>query len=392
LVGLFDHPYVEPAKADAVVHCSEHRQVALDAARQSLVLLKNKDQLLPLNKGIKSILVAGPNADDDDLCQDRYGPDNAKIITVLQGIKAALPNAEVKYVKGCEIHDKNWPQSEILPEPPSDKERRAIAEAAEAAKTCEVAVVVLGENQDVIGESKSRTGLDLTGYQLNLVAAIYATGTPTVVVLINGRALTLNWIDRNIPAILEAWAPGEYCGQAVAEALFGDLNPGGKLPVTFPKSVGQLPFNFPCRPASQANEKTTVNGALYPFGYGLSYTTFKYENLVVSPARQRLDGSITVKADVTNTGPVAGDEVVQLYIHDDVSSVITYEKVLRGFARVSLSPGQTQTLTFTLGPADLMLLNRQSKWVVEPGTFTVMVGSSSEDIRLTGSFEMVERP
>jgi beta-glucosidase len=212
-----------------------------------------------------------------------------------------------------------------------------------------------------------------------------------VVVLINGRALTINWIDKNIPAILEAWAPGEYCGQAVAEALFGDINPGGKLPVTFPKSVGQLPFNFPARPASQANEKTTVNGALYPFGYGLSYTTFKYANLVVSPSKRGPDGSIEVKADVTNAGPVPGDEVVQLYVHDDVSSVTTYEKVLRGFRRVSLSPGQTQTLTFTLGPADLMLLNRQYKWVVESGTFTVIVGSSSEDIRLTGSFEILDK-
>jgi beta-glucosidase len=392
LVGLFDHPYVEPAKADAVVRCTEHRQVALEAGRQSLVLLKNKDHALPLKKDLKSILVAGPNADDDDLCQDRYGPDAAKIVTILQGIKAALPNTEVKYIKGCEIHDKNWPQSEILPEPPSEKERQAIAEAAELAKTCQAAVVVLGETQAVIGESKSRTGLDLTGYQLDLVKAIHATGTPTVVVLINGRALTINWIDKNIPAILEAWAPGEYCGQVVAEALFGDINPGGKLPVTFPKTVGQLPLNFPARPASQANEKTTVNGALYPFGHGLSYTTFKYANLVVSPDRLGPDGLVTVKADVTNTGAVAGDEVVQLYIHDDVSSVITYEKVLRGFQRVSLAPGQTQTLTFTLRPGDLMLLDRQSKWVVEPGTFTIMIASSSEDIRLTGSFEVQEKP
>ena len=390
-LGLFDHPYVDPAKADAVVHCPAHRQVALDAARQSLVLLKNKDHLLPLKKGLKSILVAGPNADDDDLCQDRYGPDGAQIITVLQGIKAALPNTEVRYVKGCEVHDKDWPQSEILPEPPSDQERQAIAEAVTAAKTCEAAVVVIGENQTVVGEGKSRTSLDLTGYQLDLVKAIYQTGTPTVVVLINGRALTINWIDRMIPAVLEAWAPGEYCGQAVAEALFGDTNPGGRLPVTFPKTVGQIPMNFPCRPASQANEKTTVNGVLYPFGYGLSYTTFTYSNLAVSPARQVLDGPITViKVDVTNSGPVAGDEVVQLYIRDDVSSVITYEKVLRGFKRVNLAPGQTQTVTFTVPALDLAILDRSFKRVVEPGTFTVMVGSSSEDIRQTGHFEVVQ--
>jgi beta-glucosidase len=255
-----------------------------------------------------------------------------------------------------------------------------------------VAIVVLGENQAVIGESKSRTSLDLTGYQLDLVQAIHATGTPTVVVLINGRALTINWIDKYVPAILEAWAPGEYCGQAVAEALFGDVNPGGKLPVTFPRSVGQIPMNFPARPASQGDEKTTVNGVLYPFGHGLSYTTFKYGNLVVSPARQALDKPITVKVDVTNTGPKDGDEVSQLYIRDDVSSVITYEKVLRGFERVSLAPGQTKIVTFTIPAADLAILDRDFKRVVEPGTFTVMVGSSSEDIRVTGSFELVKRP
>jgi beta-glucosidase len=243
----------------------------------------------------------------------------------------------------------------------------------------------------VVGESKSRTSLDLTGYQLDLVKAIQATGTPTVVVLINGRALTINWIDRNVPAILEAWAPGEYCGQAIAEALFGDVNPGGKLPVTFPKSVGQLPMNFPAHPASQADERTTVNGVLYPFGYGLSYTTFRYDNLAVSPGRQTPDGSITVKADVTNTGSVAGDEVVQLYLRDDVSSVIGYEKVLRGFERITLRPGETRTVAFTVRPDDLMILDRDFKRVVEPGTFTVMVGSSSEGIRLTGSFEMVKR-
>jgi beta-glucosidase len=388
MLGLFDHPYAEPARADAVVHCAEHRQVALDAARQSLVLLKNKGNLLPLKKDLKSILVAGPNADDDDLCQDRYGPYNAKIITVLQSIQAALPDADVKYVKGCEIRDANWPTSEILPEPPSQKERQAIEAAAAAAKLCEAAVVVIGENQSVVGESKSRTSLDLTGYQLDLVKAIYATGTPTVVVLINGRALTINWIDKNVPAILEAWAPGEYCGQAIAEALFGDINPGGKLPVTFPKSVGQIPMNFPAKPASQGDEKTTVNGVLYPFGYGLSYTSFQYSNLTISPARQTLDGPITVKADVTNTGPIAGDEVVQLYIRDDVSSVITYEKQLRGYERIALKPRETRTVTFTVPASDLTIVNRDFKRVVEPETFTVMVGSSSADIRLTGSFSL----
>lgn len=390
-LGLFDRPYVDPARADQVVHCQEHRQVALEAARKSLVLLKNDGNLLPLSKHLRSILVAGPNADNDDICQDRYGPYNAKIITVLQGIKAILPDANIVYVRGCDIKDRNWPESEILPEGPDPQTSQAIRQAAEAARSCQVAIVVLGEDRSVVGESKSRTSLDLPGYQLDLAKAIYATGTPTVVVLLNGRALTINWIHKHIPAILEAWAPGEYCGQAVAEALFGDINPGGKLPVTFPKTVGQIPLNFPYKPASQADERTTVNGPLYCFGHGLSYTTFAYSNLVITPNRQKTDGDITISLDVTNTGAREGDEVVQLYVRDDVSSVVTYDKVLRGFARISLRPNQTKKVVFTVHACELALVDRSSQWVVEPGTFTVMVGSSSEDIRLKGSFELVRQ-
>jgi len=392
-LGLFDRPYVDPKPADAIVHCAEHRQLALEAARQSLVLLKNQEGLLPLKKTVKSVLVTGPNADDPDLCLDRYGPDGAEIVTVLAGIRAALAGAEVKYAKGCEIVDRRWPESEILPEPPTADERKGIDEAAALAKGCDAAIVVVGETQKVIGESKSRTSLDLTGHQLELVKAIHATGTPTVVVLINGRALTINWIDRNVPAILEAWAPGEACGHAVAEALFGDYNPGGKLPVTFPRTVGQLPMNFPCRPASQAGqgrENTRIKGVLYPFGHGLSYTTFRYEDLRITPERQTPDGTLEVSLRVTNSGKCRGDEVVQLYLRDDVTSVITYEKLLRGFRRVSLRPGETQAVSFKLSPADLELVDRKYRRIVEPGTFTVMVGSSSEDIRLTGKFEIVE--
>ncbi|MDH7598030.1 MAG: glycoside hydrolase family 3 N-terminal domain-containing protein [Sedimentisphaerales bacterium] len=389
-LGLFDNPYRDPAAADRIVHCSQHRQVALEAARKLLVLLKNEGHLLPLRKDIKSILVAGPNAQNDDICQDRYGPYNAKIITVLEGIKAIVPDANVVYFKGCDVKDRNWPTSEILPEPPDQQTRQQIQQAAQAAKACQVAIVVLGEDRSVVGEGKSRTSLDLPGHQLDLVKAIYATGTPTVVVLLNGRALSINWIDKYIPAILEAWAPGEYCGQAIAEALFGDINPGGKLPVTFPKAVGQIPFNFPYKPASQADETTTVNGPLYCFGHGLSYTTFEYSNLNISPTRQGPDGTIAISLDLTNTGSREGDEVVQLYIRDDVSSVITYDMMLKGFERVTLRPGQTRRVRFNIHARDLAILDKDYQWVVEPGTFTVMVGSSSEDIRLKGHFEIVK--
>lgn len=390
-LGLFDWPYVDPAKADQIVHCQEHRQVALEAARKSIVLLKNQGDLLPLSKDLRSILVAGPNADNDDICQDRYGPYNARIITVLEGITTMVPDANVIHVKGCDITDRNWPTSETLPEPPDQHTKAQIEKAAEAARRCQVAIVVLGEDNSVVGEGKSRTSLELTGYQLDLVKAIHATGTPTVVVLLNGRALTINWIDRHIPAIIEAWAPGEYCGQAVAEVLFGHVNPSGKLPVTFPKTVGQIPFNFPYKPASQADEPTTVNGPLYCLGHGLSYTRFHYSNLAIEPQRQYLDGQIAVSLDLTNIGQRQGDEVVQLYIRDDVSSVITYEKQLRGFQRVSLMPGQTKRIRFQIKAKELAILDRSYRQVVEPGTFTVMVGSSSEDIRLKESFELIQR-
>jgi beta-glucosidase len=224
------------------------------------------------------------------------------------------------------------------------------------------------------------------------VQAVYAVGKPVVVVLLNGRPLSINWVDKYVPAILEAWFPGVHGGTAIAEVLFGDYNPGGKLTVTFPKSVGQIPFNFPTKPNAQwENEKSRVNGALYYFGHGLSYTTFTYNNLQISPVRQTIDGEIKITVDVKNTGTRTGVEIVQLYTRDVVSSVTTYEKNLRGFERVELQPGQTKTVTFVLSRPDLALWDRSMHFVVEPGTFRVMVGSSSEEIRLKGEFEIVPR-
>jgi beta-glucosidase len=379
----------------------------LRAARESIVLLKNDLNALPLSKDIRSIAVVGPNADDDSLTRYRYGPNQINGITVLQGIKNKLGDrVKVNYAKGCDVTDEHWPQTEVLPEPLTQKEKDEIAKAVEATKKSDVAVVVLGDSSNTVGETASRTSLDLPGRQLDLVQAVYAAGKPTVVVLLNGRPMSINWIDKYVPGIIEAWFPGAQGGTAIADVLFGDYNPGGKLSVTFPKTVGQIPYNFPTKPNAQwEGEKTRVNGALYFFGYGLSYTTFKYGNLRISPetaseARASTRGSIsasqsslkfTISCDVTNTGTRAGDEVVQLYTHELVTSVTTYEKNLRGFERVHLNPGETKTVTFVLTRDDLALWNRQLHFVIEPGKFKVMIGSGSEDIRLTGQFEIQGR-
>ena len=393
-VGLFDHPYVEDAnRTKTIVNSAEHQAVALRAARESLVLLKNDGNVLPLSKQIKSVAVIGPNADDQSLFQYRYGPSAVQGVTVRQGIQNLLGNSvKVNYAKGCDVISEHWPETEVLPEPLTSDERRQIDEAVEAARNSEVAVVVLGDSSKTVGESMSRTSLDLPGRQLELVQAIYATGKPVVVVLLNGRPISINWVNKYVPGIIEGWFPGAQGGTAIAEVLFGDYNPGGKLTMTFPKTVGQIPFNFPTKPNAQwEGEKSRVNGALYYFGHGLSYTKFSYSNLKISPTRQKANGSITVTVEVRNTGAREGVEIVQLYTRDLVSSVTTYEKNLRGFARVSLKPAESKTVTFTLTPADLSLWDRDMKFVVEPGMFRVMVGGSSEDVRLTGEFEILRR-
>jgi beta-glucosidase len=362
----------------------------LRAARESIVLLKNDNNVLPLSKQIKSIAVIGPNADDPSLARYRYGPSAVESVTVLQGIKNLLGDGvQVNYAKGCEVVDERWPESEVLPDPLSAAEQAGIAAAVEAVRRSEIAVVVLGDSRRTVGESLSRTSLDLPGRQLDLVKAVHAVGKPVVVVLLNGRPLSINWVNKHVPAIVEGWFPGAQGGTAIAEVLFGDYNPSGKLTVTFPKTAGQIPFNFPTKPNAQwEGEKSRVNGALYYFGHGLSYTTFAYSNLKIAPLKQTPAGEITVTVDIQNTGTRAGTEVVQLYIRDLVSSVTTYEKSLRGFARVTLAPQEKKTVTFTLKPSDLALWDRNMKFVVEPGTFRVMIGFSSEDIRVKADFEI----
>lgn len=388
-LGLFDNPYRGNGKqAEQIVHSKEHQAVSLEAARQSLVLLKNETNLLPLSKSIRSIAVIGPNADEQTQLICRYGPANAPIKTVYQGIKELLPHAEVIYKKGCDIIDPHFPESEILDFPKTAEEVQLMEEAIRAAKQAEVVVMVLGGNELTVREDRSRTSLNLPGRQEELLKAVCATGKPVILVMLDGRASSINYAAAHVPAILHAWFPGEFCGQAVAEALFGDYNPGGRLAVTFPKSVGQIPFAFPFKPGSDESSSTSVYGALYPFGHGLSYTTFTYSDLHISPSHQGVQGDIHVSCKIKNTGKIKGDEVVQLYLRDEISSVTTYTKVLRGFERISLEAGEEQTVHFRLRPQDLGLWDKNMNFRVEPGSFKVMLGASSTDIRLHGQFEI----
>jgi beta-glucosidase len=430
-LGLFDHPYVDPQHADDVVMSQKNMDVALRASRESLVLLKNETNLLPLKKSLKKILVCGPNASDPWYAQSRYGPSSEPVTTVLEGIRnkfktppttvAATPaspsligdpaspslpsenaatqasqlqneqTTEVVYAKGCNSVDPGWPQTEVLPEPMTETEKQGIDEAVAAAKGADVAIVVLGDGRHTTGEDQSRTSLDLPGRQLDLIQAISATGTPVILVLINGRSMSINWPAKNIPAILCANFPGAQGGTAIADVLFGDYNPSGKLTTTWPKTVGQIPMNFPTKPNAQWESPKAANvaGALYPFGHGLSYTTFDYSNLKIKPAKDdkfTTTGDVIVNVDIKNTGKLDGDEIVQLYTRDLVSSVTTYEKQLSGFQRVPLHSGETKTVEFLIKNERLSLINRNWKRVVEPGEFKVMVGASSEDIRLEGLF------
>lgn len=402
LVGLFDNPYQTDLKqADKEVNSPENQQIALQASKESLVLLKNKDNLLPLDANkISKIAVCGPNADEKSFVLTHYGPLAVEVTTVLDGIRNKVkPGTEVLYTKGCDLVDPNWPESELMRFPLSDEEKKEIDLAVENARKSDAVVIVLGGGTRTCGENKSRSSLELPGRQQELLEAVAATGKPVILVLINGRPLSINWADKIIPSILEAWYPGSQGGIAVADALFGDYNPGGKLTVTFPKTVGQIPFNFPSKPAAQIDgghnpgmkgNMSRVNGPLYPFGYGLSYTTFEYSDITVHPAVITPNQEVTVKCKITNTGKRAGDEVAQLYVRDLLSSVTTYEKKLCGFERVGLEPGETKEVTFILHPRELQLYNKENQWVVEPGDFKIMVGASSEDIRLNERIRVIK--
>ena len=380
-LGIFENRYVDPSKADETLFHADHRQAALEAARKSLVLLENNGRLLPLAKDKDAILVTGPNADDFAQMGDWTGPQpEQNIVTVLEGIRNIVsPSTKVRYVDV----GKNWQIGD-----------KQIADAVRVAKKCSAAIVVIGgdhtrfddegkfdrkRKERTGGEGTDRASINLVGRQLDLVRAIHRTGTPVVVVLINGRPLSIPWIAENVPAILEAWEPGSMGGQAVAEALFGEYNPGGRLAISFPVSVGQVPVYYNHLPSSRTRYKDISWEPLYEFGHGLSYTTFEYSKLTVPRTIER-DREVEIAVEVRNSGERAGDEVVLLYVNDVVSSVTTPLKELKGFKRVSLQPGEKKEIRFQLPFGELALLNREMKRVVEPGAFEIMIGGLKEEI------------
>jgi beta-glucosidase len=382
-LGLFEHPYVDPEHAKKVIKCREHLEAALEIARKSIVLLKNEGSILPLSKDINSIAVIGPLANDKEA---PLGPwsclgDPRDVVTVLEGIKSKVsPKTKVLYAKGCEIEGSST---------------EGFEEAVRAAKECKVAIVVVGEGRDMSGEAACRAFLDLPGVQEDLVKTIYKAGVQVVEVLMNGRPLSIQWSAEHVPAIIEAWFPGIQAGYAIADVIFGDYNPGGKLPITFPRTVGQVPIYYnhknTGRPPSQANRWTSKYldipyTPLFPFGHGLSFTKFEYSGLEIKPKEVGEEDTLTIRFKVKNAGKYRGDEVAQLYINDAVASVTRPVKELKGFKRITLEPGEEKTVEFTLTLEDISFLDQHMKRVVEPGEFKVMVGSSSEDIRLTGNF------
>jgi beta-glucosidase len=401
-LGLFDQPYVPNLNlADQVVGFDKQNDFVMQMAKESLVLLKNKDNFLPLDlKKTKRILVTGPLATNKTAVISRYGPTNLPVTSILEGIKNyTSQTAKVTYVKGCNITDEIWPESEIINTPLTQIEKASIDSAVTATKDVDVIIAVLGEDELITGESLSRTSLELPGRQQQLLEALYATGKPVLLVMVNGQPLTINWANKYVNGILETWFSNIYVGKAVAETIFGEYNPGGKLSITFPKSIGQIEYNFPFKPNSHANQpasgpngygKTRVNGSLYPFGYGLSYTSYSYNNLQLSSYQTKATDSITILVDITNTGKIAGDEVVQLYLNDEVSSVTTYEKVLRGFERIHLNAGETKKVAFKLLIKDMGLWNKDMKYITEPGWFKIWIASSSEDMKLQDRFEVID--
>jgi beta-glucosidase len=389
-LGLFDAPYgLKPEATNGIVRAKQSLAVADRAARESIVLLKNEGALLPLPRRLQKVLVAGPLADDLRAWWCRYGPQRLDFVTPLAGIRKKLgASAEVRYVKGVEARDANWPESDIYREGVPADVRAGIDAAVKAAAGVDVILLVVGEPEELSRESRSRISLDLPGYQEDLLRALHATGVPLVVIVSSGRPQSVNFAAKHARAIVNLWYLGENGGSALADVLFGDYNPAGRLPITVPRSVGQLPYNFPFKPGAHGRDEGQVSGPLYAFGHGLSYSSFEYSGLSVSPARIKPGGKVSVAVDVRNAGKVAGDEVVQLYVRDDYGSVTTFERSLRGFERIRLAPGQKRRVEFTLGPEALALYDQSRRWTVEPGRFTVLVGASSVDIRQSGAFSV----
>jgi beta-glucosidase len=387
-MGLFDDPYVDPDEADRMVGCDDHRQLAMQAARQSITLLKNEGNLAPLNlASIKSIAVIGPNANRTLL--GGYSGVPKHEVTILEGIQARIgKSAKVLYSEGCKITvGGSWTQDEVVPSDPVE-DRKQIAEAVKVARKADIVVLAIGGNEQTSREGWSfahlgdRPTLELAGRQEELIQAIVATGKPVIALLFNGRPLAVHSLIRDVPVIFECWYLGQEAGHAVAEVLFGDFNPSGKLPISIPRSAGHLPAFYNCKPMARRGYLFDDVSPLFAFGYGLSYTTFSIANLRLSKKRIPRKGSTQVLADVTNTGIREGAEVVQMYIHDVVSSATRPIKELKGFERVSLQPGETRTVAFDITPELLAFYGADMKFAVEPGEFEIMIGNSSRDCDL----------
>jgi beta-glucosidase len=387
LLGLFDDPYVDPAYAEKITNSPEHQQLALKAAHEAITLLKNQNGLLPLDKSqYRHIAVIGPNAAEVHL--GGYSDNPGRGVSILEGIKDKVGSgAEVLYAEGSKITETppDWNADKVVLGDPALNAKR-IDEALKVARKADVVILVLGGNEQSSREAWAadhlgdRDSLELLGNQDDLVKAVLTLGKPTVVFLLHGRPNSINYIAENVRAIVDGWYLGQEGGTAAADVLFGDYNPAGRLPITVPRSVGQLPDYYYQKPSAKRGFLGSTVEPLFPFGYGLSYTTFKYGTPRLDPASIGPEGMTKVSVEVTNSGKVRGDEVVQLYIRDEVSSVTRPVKELRGFRRISLAPGETKTVEFPLGFAELSFLNRDMHRVVEPGTFKIMVGGNSRDL------------
>ena len=387
-LGLFEDPYVDPQKALQMTDTREDRQLAAEAARRSIVLLKNQNNILPLDRTkLRSVAVIGPNANRAHL-GGYTDPKYPASVSILDGVKNKLGNTvKVDYAEGVKITKEggNW-FGDTVTLNDEESDRKLISEAVETARNSDAVILVIGGNEDTNKEGWAEThlgdrdSLELVGRQNDLVRDVLQAGKPTIVFLINSGPLAINYVAANVPAILEGFYLGEETGTAAADVLFGDYNPGGKLPVSFPRSVGQLPIYYNAKPTARRGYLLSTTEPLFPFGFGLSYTTFKYSELQIAKSKIGAGEETTVSVNVTNTGKRSGDEIVQMYIRDEVSSVTRPNKELKGFARISLEPGASKRVTFTVTPEKLQFYNREMKRVVEPGKFQIMVGGSSVDL------------
>jgi beta-glucosidase len=387
-MGLFDDPYVDPSEADRVVGCERNRRLALDAARETITLLKNSNGLVPLNPAkLKSIAVIGPNADRELL--GGYSGRPKSFTSVLEGIRAKVGDlVQVAYAEGCKITvGGSWNQDLVTPSDP-ETNRKQIQEAVRLAEQSHVVVLALGGNEQTSREAWSlqhlgdRARLGLLGQQQELITAMVSTGKPVILLLFNGSPLSLQGLEDQVPVIFECWYLGQETGHAVADVLFGDYNPGGKLPITIPRSAGHLPAFYNYKPSARRGYLFDDVSPLVPFGFGLSYTTFAFRKIRLKQKRISPKGTTQVLVDVINTGKRGGTEVVQMYIRDCISSVTRPVKELKGFKKISLQPGETETVVLDITPESLAFYDLKMNYVVEPGEFEIMVGNSSRDADL----------